>query len=116
MGQWRDVGAAPTPRYIAGESDAAETVTIEEHLASCKQCAAEVEADQRVDACLRKAMLEDEPDTSAVIRHVVARMEHVPWWQRYFSVGMLRFAAVGALDSNGKPTNDQDRLIQIQIP
>src|SRR5262249_16174972 len=42
-------------------------------------------------------MLEEEPDTSAVIRNVVARMEHVPWWQRYFNVGMLRFAAVGAL-------------------
>ncbi len=85
------------PRYMAGESDAAEAVAMEEHLASCRQCAAELEADQRVDACLREAMLEDEPDTSAVIRHVVARMEHVPWWQRYFSVGMPRFAAVGAL-------------------
>jgi len=42
-------------------------------------------------------MLEEEPDTSGVIRHVVARMEHVPWWYRYFSVGALRFAAVGAL-------------------
>ena len=79
------------PRYMAGESDAAEAVAIEEHLASCRQCAAELEADQRVDACLREAMLEDEPDASAVIRHVVARMEHLPWWQRYFNVGMVRF-------------------------
>jgi len=82
---------------MAGESDGAEAVEIEEHLASCKQCAAELEADQRVDVCLREAMLEEEPDASRVIRNVVARMEHVPWWQRYFSLGMLRFAAVGAL-------------------
>src|SRR5215813_6747939 len=85
------------PRYMAGESESAETVAIEEHLAGCSECAAELEADQRIDTCLREAMLEEEPDTSAVIRNVVARMEHVPWWQRYFSVGMLRFATVGAL-------------------
>jgi hypothetical protein len=30
------------PRYMAGESDAAEAVAIEEHLASCRQCAAEL--------------------------------------------------------------------------
>jgi len=35
------------PRYMAGESDAAEAVAIEEHLPSCRQCAAELEADQR---------------------------------------------------------------------
>ena len=75
----------------------AESATIEEHLASCRHCAAELDADQRVDACLREAMLEEEPDTSGVIRHVVARMEDLPWWQRYFSVGMIRVAAVCAM-------------------
>src|SRR6266446_1757878 len=85
------------PRYMAGESDAAETVAIEEHLPSCRQCAAELEADQRVDACLREAMLEEEPDTSGVIRHVVARMERKPWWRRIPAVETLRFATVAAL-------------------
>jgi|SRR5215831_4489303 len=85
------------PRYMAGESEAAEAVAIEEHLGACKQCSAELKADQRVDACLRDAMLEDEPDVSPVVRHVVTRLEHAPWWQQYFSVGTLRFAAVGAM-------------------
>jgi len=85
------------PRYLAGESQESEVVSIEEHLAGCDHCAADLEADRQVDASLRAAMLEEELDASSVIRRVVARMEHVPWWRRAFAVGMLRFAAVSAL-------------------
>jgi anti-sigma factor RsiW len=85
------------PRYLAGESQESEAVAIEEHLAGCDHCGADLEADRQVDASLRAAMLEEELDTSSVIRRVVARMEHVPWWRRAFAVGMLRFAAVSAL-------------------
>jgi len=85
------------PRYLAGESDQGEAVAVEEHLANCNQCAADLEADRNVDTWLREAMLHEEPDASAVIRHVVAHMEHVPWWRRPFAVGMLRFAAVSSV-------------------
>jgi hypothetical protein len=85
------------PRYLAEESQEGEAVAIEEHLAGYDHCAADLEADRQVDASLRAAMLEEELDASSVIRRVVARMEHVPWWRRAFAIGMLRFAAVSAL-------------------
>lgn len=84
------------PRYLAGESDQAEAVAIEQHLGICHQCASGLEADRQVDASLREAMLEVEPDAGAVVRRVVARIEQVPWWRRHFSVRTLRFGAVTA--------------------
>jgi len=65
------------PRYLAGESQESEAVAIEEHLAGCDHCAADLEADRQIDASLRAAMLEEEIDASSVIRRAVARMEHV---------------------------------------
>jgi hypothetical protein len=81
-------------RYLADESDEGEALAIENHLASCETCAAELDADRRIDASLREAMLEDEPDASALVRRVVARMQGVPWWQRVFAVAPLRIAAL----------------------
>src|SRR5262245_57572207 len=84
-------------RYLAGESDEREALAVESHLASCATCAADLATDRRIDAGLREAMLEDEPDASALIRHVVARMEVVPWWRRWrgvFAVPALRVAAL----------------------
>ena len=85
------------PRYMAGQSDAAEAAAIEEHLTSCRQCTAELEADRQVDANLREAMLEEEPDTSAVIRRVVAHVERKPWWSRVPGVRTVRIATAAAL-------------------
>lgn len=85
------------PRYIAGQSDAAEAAATEEHLASCRHCAAELEADRQLDADLREALLEEEPDTSAVIRRVVAHVERKPWWRRVPGVRTVRIATVAAL-------------------
>jgi Putative zinc-finger len=95
------------PRYLAGESDQAEAVAVEQHLENCQQCAADLEADRQVDATLREAMLqlEVEPDASAIVsrvRRIVAHEEHVPWFsaltaRRTFSLGPLRFAAASAL-------------------
>ena len=83
-------------RYLAGESDEAETAAVENHLAGCHICAAEMATDQRIDASLREAMLEEEPDASTVVRRVVARMQVVPWWQRVFAVAPLRLAALAS--------------------
>jgi|SRR5215472_16856263 len=83
-------------RYLAGESDEGESVAVENHLASCAACAADLATDQRIDAGLREAMLEEEPDASAVIRRVVARMEVVPWWRRVFAVAPMRIAALAS--------------------
>ncbi len=80
-------------RYLAGESDEGEAVAVEHHLATCETCAAEMATDRRIDASLLEAMLENQPDTSTVIRRVVARMQHVPWWQRVFAFAPLRLAA-----------------------
>src|SRR5260221_12743577 len=80
-------------RYLAGESDEAEAVAVEHHLATCETCAAEMATDRRIDASLLEAMLENQPDTSTVIRRVVARMQHVPWWKRGFAFAPLRLAA-----------------------
>jgi len=52
--------------------------------------------DRRIDASLREAMLEDQPDASPVIHRVVARMKLVPWWQRVFAVAPLRIAALAS--------------------
>ena len=81
-------------RYLAGESDHSETVAVENHLASCETCAADLATDRRIDLSLREAMLEDQPDASTVIRRVVARMEVVPWWRRMFAVAPLRLAVL----------------------
>ncbi|HEY1939843.1 MAG TPA: hypothetical protein VGJ33_18065 [Candidatus Angelobacter sp.] len=84
-------------RYLAGESNEAEAVAVENHLASCDICAADLAADRGIDASLREAMLEDEPDVSPVVRRVVAQMQVVPWWKRVFGVAPLRLAAVAAI-------------------
>jgi Putative zinc-finger len=83
-------------RYLAGESDEGEALAVENHLASCRTCAAELATDRRIDDSLREAMLEDQPDASAVIRRVRAQMELVPWWRRVFSVAPLRIAALAS--------------------
>src|SRR5215475_1556102 len=85
------------PRYRAGQSDAAKAAAIEEHLTTCGQCTAELEADRQADADLREAMLEEEPDTSAVIRRVIARVERKPWWRRVPGVRTVRIATAAAL-------------------
>lgn len=81
-------------RFLAGESPQDEAAMVETHLASCKQCSAELQAEREMDASLRQAMLEDEPDASAVVRRVVAQMERKPWWRRAFSMPALRLVAV----------------------
>lgn len=85
------------PRFLAGESPQDEAAMVETHLASCKQCSAELEADRQLDANLRQAMLEDEPDASAVVRRVAAQMEQKPWWRRVFSMPALRLAALASV-------------------
>jgi hypothetical protein len=84
-------------RYLAGESDEAEALAVENHLATCPTCAADLATDRRIDASLREAMLEDQPDASPVIRRVVARMHLVPWWQRMFTLAPLRIAALASV-------------------
>jgi Putative zinc-finger len=83
-------------RYLAGESDEGEAAAVENHLASCETCAADLAADRRIDASLREAMLENQPDASTVIRHVIARMQPVPWWRRVFALAPLRLAALAS--------------------
>ncbi len=48
----RHPGHAALQRYGLGESDAAERLSIEEHLSGCAQCNALVDADRRLDAWL----------------------------------------------------------------
>lgn len=59
-----------SPQYISGELDSKSAAEFDTHLKGCPACMAEIEAQDRLDARLREALLADSVDVSRVNRRV----------------------------------------------
>jgi hypothetical protein len=74
-----------TPLYLSDELHGESLAALESHLRSCKKCARNMQADVELDQALRRAMLEQEVDASAVIRRFHEQSESASFWQRWKS-------------------------------
>ena len=62
------------PLYVCGELDAAHAAEFDVHLRQCPSCLQEIEAQSRLDARLRQALLTEDVDVARVNRRVRERM------------------------------------------
>jgi anti-sigma factor RsiW len=62
--------AALSSQYLSGELDMPRSAAFAEHLRTCRQCAAELEQQTRIDAMLRNSILSEAVDTTALNQRV----------------------------------------------
>jgi anti-sigma factor RsiW len=62
------------PLYVCGELDAVHSAEFDVHLKQCSSCLDEVEAQSRLDARLRQALLAEDVDVGRVNRRIRERM------------------------------------------
>jgi anti-sigma factor RsiW len=62
------------PLYVCGELDAAHAAEFDVHLKQCPSCLHEIEAQSRLDARLRQALLAEDVDVVRVNRRIRERM------------------------------------------
>jgi anti-sigma factor RsiW len=62
------------PLYVCGELDAAHAAEFDVHLKQCPSCLDEMEAQSRLDALLRQALLAEDVDVAELHRRVRERM------------------------------------------
>jgi len=62
------------PLYVCGELDAAHAAEFDVHLKQCSSCLDEIEAQARLDARLRQALLVEDMDVGRVNRRIRERM------------------------------------------
>jgi anti-sigma factor RsiW len=62
------------PLYVSGELDAAHAAGFDAHLKNCLSCLDEIEAQSRLDARLRQALLAEDVDVVRVNRRIRERM------------------------------------------
>ena len=62
------------PLYVCGELDAAHAADFDVHLKQCPSCLHEIEAQSRLDARLRQALLAEDVDVVRVNRRIRERM------------------------------------------
>lgn len=84
------------PLYLSGELTGKELEAVQRHIEGCKNCAQSLSADRQLDDVLRTAMLEHNPDVSAVLQRVHAEMA-ASAWKRVLHARSLRFVALAAM-------------------
>jgi anti-sigma factor RsiW len=84
------------PLYLSGELTGEELAAVQHHIQACEACSQLLSADRQLDDVLRTAMLEHNPDVSAVLQRVHREMA-TSGWKRMLHARSLRFGALAAM-------------------
>jgi hypothetical protein len=84
------------PLYFSGELTGEKLSAVQHHIDSCEACTQSLSADRQLDDMLRTAVLEHNPDVSAVLQRVHREMAS-SGWKRMLHPRSLRFTALAAM-------------------